>query len=92
MCICLYIYVCIYIDIIYIYTSDTFDVYIYIYIYICNKSPSTDSIIEGLEICLKYNNIRFGSQNLVQLNGIVTGAPNSRLYADLAVFDIDKNV
>ena len=31
------------------------------------KSPSTDCIIEGLEICLKCNNSRFGSQNLLQL-------------------------
>ena len=56
------------------------------------KSPSTDCIIEGLEICLKCNNSRFGSQNLLQLNGTATGAPNSCSYADLAVFDIDKIV
>ena len=31
------------------------------------KSPSTDCIIEGLEICLKCNNSRFGSQNLLQM-------------------------
>ena len=37
------------------------------------KSPSTDCIIEGLEICLKCNNSRFGSQNLLQLNGTATG-------------------
>ena len=37
-----------------------------------NKSPSTDCIIEGLEICLKSNNSRFGSQNLLQLNGAAT--------------------
>ena len=55
-------------------------------------SPSTDCRIEGLEICLKCNNSRFGSQNLLQLNGTATGAPNSCSYADLAVFDIDKNV
>ena len=52
----------------------------------------TDCIIEGLEICLKCNNSRFGSQNLLQLNGTATGAPNSCSYADLAVFNIDKNV
>ena len=57
-----------------------------------NKSPSTDCIIEGLEICLKCNNSRFGSINLLQLNGTATGAPNSCLYADLAVFNIDKNL
>ena len=52
-----------------------------------NKSPSTDCIIEGLEICLKCNNSKFGSQNLLQLNGTATGAPNSCSYADLAVFE-----
>ena len=52
----------------------------------------TDCIIKGLEICLKCNNSRFGSQNLLQLNGTATGAPNSCSYADLAVFNIDKNV
>ena len=57
-----------------------------------NKSPSTDCIIEGLEICLRCSNSRFGSQNLLQLNGTTTGAPNSCSYADLAVFDVDKNV
>ena len=41
------------------------------------KSPSTHCIIEGLEICLKCNNSRFGSQNLLQLNRTATGATNS---------------
>ena len=41
---------------------------------------------------MKYNNSRFGSQNLLQLNGTVTGAPNSCSYVDLAIFDIDKSV
>ena len=54
-----------------------------------NKSPSTDCIIEGLEICLICSNSRFGSINLLQLNGTVTGAPNSCSYA---VFNIEKNV
>ena len=56
------------------------------------KLPSTHCIIEGLEICFKCNNSRFGSQNLLQLKGTATGAPNSCFYADLAVFNIDKNV
>ena len=41
---------------------------------------------------MKCNNSRFGSQNLLQLNGTETGAPNSCSYADLAVFDTDKSV
>ena len=56
------------------------------------KSPSTECKIEVLETCLKCSNARFGSQNLLQLNGLATGAPNYCSYADLAVFDIDKSV
>ena len=52
----------------------------------------TVCIMEGLEICLKCNNSRFGSQNLLQLNGTATVVPKSCSYADLAVFDIDKSV
>ena len=47
---------------------------------------------KGLEICLKCNNSRFDSQNLLQLNGTATGAPNSCSYADFAVYDMEKNV
>ena len=57
-----------------------------------NKSPLTDYIREGLETCLKCNNSRFGSQNLLQLNGTATDATNSCSYVDLAVFNIDKNI
>ena len=56
------------------------------------KSPSTNCIIEGIQICLKCSNSRFGSQNLLQLKRTASGAPNSYSYADLAVFDIDMNV
>ena len=41
---------------------------------------------------MKCNNPRFGSQNLLQLNGAAIGAPDSWSNADLAVFDIDLNV
>ena len=57
-----------------------------------SKPPLTGCIIEGLEICLKCNNSRLYSQNFLQTNGTPTGAPNSCSYADLAVFNIDKNV
>ena len=56
------------------------------------KTPSTDCMIEGLDICLKYNNAKFSSQNLLQLNEAATGAPNSRSYTDLTVFNIDENI
>ena len=57
-----------------------------------SKSPSTNCIKEGLGICLKCNNSTFHSQNLLQLNGIATDVPNSCSYADLAVFNMDKNI
>ena len=50
-----------------------------------SKSSSINCITEGLEICLNCN-------NLLQLNRTVTGTPNSCSYADVAVFNIDKNV
>ena len=57
-----------------------------------NKTSSTNCVIEGPQSCFKCNNSRFGSQNLSQLNGTATGAPNSCPYADLAAFNIDKNL
>ena len=57
-----------------------------------NKTPLSDCIIEGLEICLKCNNSRFSSKNLLQLNRTATYTPNSCSNADFAVFNIDKNV
>ena len=57
-----------------------------------NKTSSTNFVIEGPQSCFNCNNSRFGSQNLSQLNGTATGAPNSCSYADLAAFNIDKNL
>ena len=54
--------------------------------------PSTDCIMEGLEICLYNNNSIFAGENLLQTNGTATGAPNSCSYADLAVYPIDRAV
>ena len=54
--------------------------------------PSTDCVIEALEICLTCNNSKFAKQNLLQSNGTATGAPNSCSYADLAVSPIGEKV
>ena len=51
-----------------------------------SKSPSTDCTKEGLEIYLKWNNSRFGSQSLLQLNETTTGASNSCSHVDLPYF------
>ena len=56
------------------------------------KNPSTECIIEGLEICLFNNNSVFADANLLQTNGTATGAPNSCSYADIAVSPIDEAV
>ena len=55
-------------------------------------SPSTQCIVEALQICLKYNNSTFDNRNLIQTNGTAMGAANSCSYADIAVGIIDKIV
>ena len=56
------------------------------------KFPSTECVIEGLQICLYKNNSIFADSNLLQTNGTATGAPNSCSYADMAVSAIDDAV
>ena len=56
------------------------------------KKPPTECIIEGLNICLYNNNSIFGNENLLQMNGTATGAPNACSYADIAMSSIDNNV
>ena len=56
------------------------------------KIPPTECIIEGLKICLYNNNSIFGVDNLLQVNGTATGAPNSCSYADIAMSSIDDNI
>ena len=55
-----------------------------------SKVPTTDCIMEGLEICLFNNNSKFADDNLLQTNGTATGAPNSCSYSDLAIYRLDK--
>ena len=56
------------------------------------KLPSTEYIIEGLNICLYHNHSIFAALNLLQTNGTATGAPNSCSYGDIAVASIDNAV
>ena len=56
------------------------------------KNPSTECIIEGLSLCLYNNNSQFAMENLLQVNGTATGAPNSCSYADIAIAPIDDAV
>ena len=57
-----------------------------------NKTPSTKCIVEALEICLYRNNSIFKDQNLLQINGTATGAPNSCSYSDLAIYPLDEKI
>ena len=42
-----------------------------------SQKPSTECIIEGLEICLHNNYSKFDQDYLLQANGNAAGAPNS---------------
>ena len=57
-----------------------------------NLSPSTECIIEALEICLINNNSTFAGLNLIQTNRIAMGAANSCSQPYLAIQPIDNAV
>ena len=57
-----------------------------------NLSPSTESIIKALKICLKNNNLTFAGQNFIQTNGATIGVANSCSYSDLAIQPKDNAV
>ena len=50
-----------------------------------NLSPSTECIIEALEICLTNNNSTFACQSLIQTNETAMWAANSSTYSDLKI-------
>ena len=54
-----------------------------------SQKPSTECIIEGLEICLYNNNPRFDQDHLLQTNRNATGAPESCSDSDLAIQRLD---
>ena len=55
-----------------------------------NKFPSTDCIVEAVEICLRVNNCQFFGKNFVQKHGTAMGPKNACSYADLAMGIIDE--
>ena len=57
-----------------------------------NLCPSTDFLIEALELCLTHNNSMFDGKHLVQTNGTAMGAANSCSYADIAIECVDTAV
>ena len=52
--------------------------------------PSTDCLVEAVEICLRVNNCQFSGQNFVQKHGTAMGPKNACSYADLAMGVIDE--
>ena len=53
------------------------------------KIPSTECVLEAVEICLKSNNCQFDNNNYVQQHGTAMGPKNACSYADLAMGVID---
>ena len=56
------------------------------------KFPSTDCIVEAIEICLQTNNCQLFGINFVQKHGTATGPQNACSYADLAMGLVDEKV
>ena len=54
------------------------------------KFPSTECIVEAIEICLQTNNCQFSGKNFVQKHGTAMGPKNACSYADLAMGLIDE--
>ena len=54
-----------------------------------SKNPSTECIMEGLEICLLNNNSRSANIHL-QTNITATGASNSCSYSNEAITHLNK--
>ena len=52
--------------------------------------PSTDCLVEAVEICLRVNNWQFSGQDFVQKHGTAKGPKNACSYADLAMGVIDE--
>ena len=55
-----------------------------------SNKPSTECVLEGLEICLYNNNSIFDKNHLLQTNETATGAPNCCSYSDIAINRIDQ--
>ena len=55
-----------------------------------NKFPSTQSVIEALELCLTYYNSIFNNKNYLQSDGTGQGPHMSCYYADLALATFDN--
>lgn len=51
--------------------------------------PSTDCIVEAVEICLQHNNSQFSDKNYLQTHGTAMGPKNACSYADIAMGHID---
>ena len=52
--------------------------------------PSTDCLVEAVEICLRVNNCKFSGRSFVQKHSTAMGPKNACSYADLAMGIIDE--
>ena len=55
-----------------------------------SKSPSTQCIMEGLEICLLNNNSRFADMQLLKTDGTPHRTPNYCSHLDVGICCLDK--
>ena len=54
-----------------------------------NQLPSTNCILEAVEICLKSNHSVFKENFFLQIHGTAMGPKNACSYVDLAMGEID---
>ena len=54
--------------------------------------PSTDSIMEAIELTLENNNSAFNGKHYLQIDGTAMGPKNACSYADISVSEIDNKV
>ena len=52
--------------------------------------PSTNSILEAVEICLECNHSVFKDNFFLQIHGTAMGPKNACSYADLAIGELDR--
>ena len=57
-----------------------------------SNKPSTECVLEGLQICLYNNNLTFDKNHLLQTNGTLTGVSNSCSYSDIAINRLDRSI
>ena len=55
-----------------------------------SNKPSTECVLEGLQICLYNNNTLLDKNYLLQKHETARGAPNYFLHSDIAIKRLDR--